>query len=146
MAASDLIDYKQWFQDYSSKALAEYERWRNRHSVEYEKAKSSLAELGREIDLVQKAINSYNVHVLNARRGDNMQRSAIEDSKELVDSCEEKINQLIARINEEIASFRSAGQKRVENWQWWIPRALIVCVAGGLLVLAASFAVTGKLV
>lgn len=143
--ASDCIHYKQWIQDNFSKVLAEYERWLNRHSAEYERVKRSLTELCGEVDDLESAINSLNQHYLqNAGKGDKVPLSIIEGSKRLVARCEERINRLIVRINEELASFHNAGQTRVENMEWWIPRAAIVCV-GGLLVLAVSFAITRKL-
>lgn len=144
--ATGCIYYKQRVQDCYNKALAEYGLSFNGHSVEYERVRpTSLTELCRKIHDLESAINSYNLFVQYAERGDNIPLSIIEGSKQLVDRNEERINQLITRINEERAIFRSAEQRRVENVEWWIPRATVVCVAGGLLVLAVSSPITGKL-
>lgn len=133
-----------------SRTRAKNERWRNRNSAEYERVNRRLSELCAEVDDLESATNLYNLYVQNAGRGDNITLSIIEYSKQkqLVVRGEERVNPLIVKINEEIKSFRSAGQTRVENVEWWIPSATIVCVegiVGGLLMLAVSFAVAGKL-
>lgn len=145
-----LLECQQWHDFF--KRLLEYLRLKfnkpdnDEDSIQkYNTVEKSLKELSTEIDRLQIAISVHNRLLQCLPCVDEGSRNFIQESKRGLDLNVDKINELIVRINEEIACFSSAGQARVEKVECWIPRALLVCVGGFLVLAAASFAVARKL-
>lgn len=142
-AMSSFIRFKRWIHKYfkqcSNRVRTMVLGW-----AEFDTVKTSLTKLRTEVDYLENVISALNLQYRMIDKGVNVPRSIIKVSMRQVKNGEKRINRLIVRINQKLKTFRSGGKRIVKNMEWWISRAKIVIV-GGLVVLAAFFAVTGKL-